>query len=382
MEDNRELVHYSLKRIKKEHAQYNLIYGMRSNGKSFSVEEEGIDNYLNYNKQMAIVRRFDVDFQGKRGSEVFSHFVNNPERGNIILDKTGGEWSDIYYWSGRWYFCKYDKSNNRIKDPNPFCYAFSLAGQEHDKSTSYPNITTILFDEFLTRKGYLPDEFITFTNVISTIVRDRDDVTIYMCGNTVNKYNPYFTEMGLDNVLKMNPGDIQVYKFGVTNSKKILKIAVEYADNPNPKGKPSDIYFAFNNPKLKMITNGVWELAVYPHLPYKYKPSNILNEYFVVWQDEILHCEIVLLEVDKQIVYFTYVHKKTSALKDLNEDIIFSTDYNAKPNWRRKITHPIDDIGRKIKWFYDADKVFYQDNEIGEIMRNYLQWCKSDRGFV
>ena len=34
------------------------------------------------------------------------------------------------------------------------------------------------------------------------------------------------------------------------------------------------------------------------------------------------------------------------------------------------------DIEKKIAIFYTRDKVYYQDNEVGEIVRNYLQWCK------
>lgn len=378
-----KLEHYRLTRIDKCHAHYNIIYGMRSNGKSFAVEERGLENYYFKGEKMAIIRRYDVDFQGKRGVDVFSHFVENAERGNIIEQMTNGEWTDIYYWSMRWYFCKWTEKGERIKDTEPFCYAFSLAGQEHDKSTSYPKITTILFDEFMTRKLYLPDEFVTFTNVLSTIIRDRDNVKIYMCGNTVNKYNPYFKEMGLDNVLKMEPGDIQEYQFAVKHDKKtgkdvVLRIAVEYADNPNPEGKPSDVYFAFNNPKLKMITNGMWELAIYPHCPVKYRPKDIVGTYFIIWEETTLQCEIITVEDFS----FTFIHLKTTPIKDEDMDLVFSTDFRPNFNWRRKITKPIDDIGRKIKWFYDVDKVFYQDNEIGEVVRNYMQWCQTDRGFV
>lgn len=372
-----ELEYYSLDRILKEEAQYNIIYGMRSNGKTFAVQDYGIDNYINYGEQMAIIRRYDMDFQGKRGQECFTHFVNNPKLGNIIEQKTKGEWTDIYYWSMRWYFCRYDDKGNRIKSPEPFCYAFSLAGQEHDKSTSYPNITTVLFDEFMTRQYYLPDEFVTFTNVLSTIIRERDNVKIFMCGNTVNKYNPYFKEMGLDNVLKMGQGDLQLYQFAAYGD-TTLRVAVEYSDNPNKQGKPSDIYFAFNNPKLKMITNGLWELAIYPHLPYKYNREDIIGEYFVEWEEEIMHCEIISIDSD----IFTYIHKKTTKIQNVNNDLVFTTKYSPKPNFRRKITHPMDDIGRKILWFFNNDKIFYQDNEVGEVMRNYMQWCKAERGFI
>lgn len=372
-----KLEYYSLTRILKEQAQYNIIYGMRSNGKTFAVQEEGLHNYKDKGEQMAIIRRYDMDFQGKRGQECFAHFVNNPTYGNMIEDIFEGEWTDIYYWSGRWYLCKYDEKGNRIKAAEPFCFAFSLAGQEHDKSTSYPKITTILFDEFMTRQYYLPDEFVTFTNVLSTIIRERDNVKIFMCGNTVNKYNPYFKEMGLDNVLKMSQGDIQVYQFAAYED-KVLRVAVEYADNPNKKGKPSDIYFAFNNPKLKMITNGLWELAIYPHLPYKYEKDDIIGEYFIEWEEEIMHCEIIAKEND----VFTYIHKKTTAIKSTTYDLVFTTKYMPQPNYRRKITKPMDDIGKKILWFFNNDKIFYQDNEVGEVIRNYMNWCKNDRGFV
>ena len=353
---------------------------MRSNGKSFAVEERGLKKYIESGgkEQMAIIRRYDVDLQGKKGADVFTHFVNNPEKGNMIAKMTHGEWTDVYCYSRRWYLCRWE-NDKRLVDSKPFCFGFTLAGMEHDKSLSFPGITTILFDEFMTRQFYLIDEFVTFTNVLSTIIRERDNVKIYMCGNTVNKYNPYFKEMGLNKVLQMEPGDIQVYKFAALHG-KVLKIAVEYADNPNPDGKPSDVYFAFNNPKLQMITNGVWELAIYPRLPYKYKRENVLFEFYIKWEDEVVHCE--LINVDDE--YFIFAHAKTTEITEREEanSIIYSTEYNPNPHYRRRITVPNDDIDRKLYGFFKREKVFYQDNDIGEVVRNYLQWCTQDRGFV
>lgn len=373
--NNEEIKYYSLDRILAENAHYNIIYGMRSNGKTFSVQEYALKDYLETGGQLAILRRYDIDITGKRAQDMFEHLVHNQDRGNVIEELSDGQWTDVYYFASRWYLCRYDDKGIRIKDATPFAYAFSLSAQEHDKSVSYPRIKTILFDEFMTRKLYLEDEFITFTNVLSTIIRQRNDVKIFMCGNTVNKYNPYFKEMGLENVLKIEQGDIQVYRFATTEQGE-LRIAVEYADNPNKKGKPSDIYFAFNNPRLKMITTGVWELAVYPHLPFKYKKENIIGQYFIKWEEAILHCEIINIDG----IIFTYIHNKSTLIKNEKNDIVFSKEYNPRFNYRRKITQPIDEAGQKIYWFYKNEKVFYQDNEVGEIIRNYIQWCKSDRG--
>ena len=353
---------YSLKNIKSKNCQYNIIFGERSNGKTFSVLREGIEQYAKTGKQMALIRRWLDDFRGKRGQQMFDGVVAAGE----VTKLTGGRWTSVYYYGGRWFLCKYDKEGKRITDETPFCFGFALTGMEHDKSTAYPNVTTILFDEFLTRGGYLPDEFVLFMNVLSTIIRHRRDVTIYMLGNTVNKYCPYFTEMGLKHAKSMKPGDIDIYKYGTTD----LRVAVEYTQ-PNKSGKESDLYFAFDNPKLNMITGGAWEMAIYPHCPIKIRPCDIMLTYFIEFSGDLLQCEIISHEE----LCFTFIHRKTTELKDTDNDLIYSPDFDPRPNWRRKITKPTNKIEKKIAEHYITDKIFYSDNEVGEIMRNYLIWC-------
>lgn len=360
-----KLKYYSLKNILTKNAQYNIIFGERSNGKTYSVLKAGIENFANNAKQMAIIRRWQDDFRGKRASTMFDNLVNN----NEIAKATNGEWTGVYYYASRWYFCRFE-NEKRIVHEIPFAYSFAISAMEHDKSTSYPNITLVLFDEFLTRGMYLPDEFVLFMNVLSTIIRERNDVKIFMCGNAVNQYSPYFAEMGLVHIKQMNPGDIDVYEYGESG----LRVAVEFADSPN-KGKPSDLYFAFDNPKLSMITGtgGIWEIAVYPHCPVKFTPKEIIFTYFIRFSGELLQCEIVQHEK----LIFTFIHRKTTELKNPEKDLIYSPDYDPRPNWKRKITKPTTPLEKKIALFYITDKVFYQDNEIGEIVRNYLMWCKT-----
>ena len=43
--------------------------------------------------------------------------------------------------------------------------------------------------------------------------------------------------------------------------------------------------------------------------------------------------------------------------------------------WKRKINKPTNKIEKKIAEHFIKDKVFYSDNEVGEIVRNYLLWC-------
>lgn len=355
-----KIKYYSLKQIQSRECVYNMIFGERSNGKTYAVLEYAIKHFCETGKQLAIIRRWGEDFKGKRGTQMFANHVSN----GLVEKYSNGQWHDIHYYAGRWYFCNWDeKLNKRVTDNKPLAYGFTLNAMEHDKSTGYPEIDTICFDEFLTRTAYLPDEFVLFMNCVSTIVRQRTDLTIYMLGNTVNKYCPYFAEMGLTRIKDMKPGDIDVYQYGDTG----LRVAVEYADMPAKK-KASDFYFAFDNQKLKMITTGAWEIDIYPHKPCPFVRNNIIFEYFIIFNDQTMHCEIV--NVGDKV--FTYIHRKTTPIKDEDNDIIFSLEYRANPNWRRNITKPADDLGRKIYEFFRIEKVFYQDNECGEVVRNYL----------
>ena len=163
---------YSLEPILKQapDAYYYVIFGGRSTGKSYATFKHGIENYAKTGKQFAVVRRWSEDFTGKRGQSMFDALVSNGE----IQKATNGKWSGVYYWSSRWYFCRYE-DGQRITDSTPFAYGFSISSMEHDKSTSYPDITTVIFDEFLTRGAYLPDEFILLMNVLSTIIRQRTE---------------------------------------------------------------------------------------------------------------------------------------------------------------------------------------------------------------
>lgn len=356
--------YYSLKQIKKKKAVYNVIFGERSNGKTYAVLREGLEQYINNGGQLAIIRRWKEDITGKRASGIFNAINEN----GVVIELTNGEFKGVCYYNGKFFLCNYDESGKPIyNDDDCLGYVFALSDSEHNKSISYPNIRTIMFDEFLTKHLYLNDEFVLFMNTVSTIVRQRKDVTIYMLGNTVNKYSPYFTEMGLKNVLKMEQGTIDIYKYGNSG----LTVAVEYCASTQSK-KENNFYFAFDNPKLEMITGGAWELDIYPHLPIKFKPKDIKLIYFIVFGDDIFQCEIV----KKDDMTFTYIHVKTTDIQNPDKDLIYTLDYIPKMNYNRNIYKPINTLQERILWYFKTDRVFYQNNEVGNTIHNYLKICK------
>ncbi|MCS5737053.1 hypothetical protein, partial [Herbiconiux daphne] len=109
-----------------------------------------------------------------------------------------------------------------------------------------------------------------------------------------------------------------------------------------------------------------------PHLPYRYKNKDILFTYFIEFNDMIFQCEVINIGEDM----FTYIHQKTTPIKNPDADLIYSLEHSPKPNYNRSVYKPTTNIQKRIVWFFINDKVFYQDNEVGDAIANYLKICK------
>lgn len=359
--------YYNIAHLLKDYpdAFYYMAFGERSNGKTYSALDYALENYFKHNEQFAYIRRFGEDVKRKNLLTLLSAHVEN----NRIFSLSDGKYSLVDYTAGKFIAYNYSEDSGKIqKDIQPMGYAFDLNAMEHHKSTSYPKVTTIIFDEFLSRQGYLTNEFVLFMNTLSTIIRDRMNVKIFMIGNTVNKYCPYFSEMGLNHIKDQKPGSVDVYTYADTG----LKVVVEYCDPMSKRGgKSSDIYFAFDNPQLKMITSGTWEIAIYPHLNIRYRPKDVVANFFVEFDEALLHGEIVCLEN----MSFIFIHPKTTPIKDEDNDIVYTNRPNEKLNYRVGISNHSDALSQFITRFILENRIFYSDNETGEVFRNYIMWA-------
>ena len=68
---------YSLNDILSKHCDYNVIFGERSNGKTYATLEYGLRNFVKTGEQMAYIRRWREDLRGKRAESLFANHVNN-----------------------------------------------------------------------------------------------------------------------------------------------------------------------------------------------------------------------------------------------------------------------------------------------------------------
>lgn len=170
---------YEYNTIRSYNKFYNFILSNRGGGKTYGAKMIGIKSWIKNKEQFAYVRRFKSEF------ETINLFFND-----IVENEEFPE-----------YEFKTDKKRGYIKlkseeDWHVLCHFFPLSIQQNFKSTPYPNVTKIFYDEFLIDKGtttYLPNEVVKCLELTSTIVRKRTNVKFFFLANNISLVNPYFT---------------------------------------------------------------------------------------------------------------------------------------------------------------------------------------------
>ena len=350
---------YSLDKILEYDALYNLIIGERSNGKTTALLDYIVDKYDKEGATAALIRRWREDYISRRGPMLFDELT---ARGRI-KEITGGKWDRVYYKTLRWWLAKPDpdREGSIVIDEQPFLYGYALTDVEHDKGPSAVQIKTIVFDEFIPINGYAPNEYALFKNTISTLVRHRREAKIFMLGNALDKYCPYFSEMGLEHVKNQKRGTIELYRYKDPN----LTVAVEYVQ-PSARGsKPSDSYFAFDDPDLDMITSGSWDIGVYPLLPKPYEQRQVIRRFYMRYSGATVQGNVIR---DDEGDLWVFVHAKTTPIREKDAlifDMVPSTERNVFPGLRHgrgKFCAALADLKDRGKWFY-------QSHDIGNLVR-------------
>ena len=343
-------------------ASYRLIIGQRSNGKTYSVLKTILEQYFEEGKRSAYIRRYAEEVTPKNIQLLFSQ----DSLINMIIQKSGGEYNGTFYRANCFYLCFYDEEGKiQKKDPTPFCITRSVNTWETQKGQDAGELHLICYDEFMTRSGYLSEEFVKFMNLLSSLIRDRKDCVIYMLANSVNKYCPYFTEMGLTEVDKMEQGEIRVYTYENSD----LKVAVEYCSTVEATQKTASKYFAFENSQLQMITSGAWEIKVYPRSPYPLHEEDVFKRFYIGFGDQLLCGEIILRSPD----LFIFVHRQTKDIEIDEMTPYYSSDFTTSRCHVRFLKDCPTDLHKLIKDLILKKSVCFADNEIGEIFRNWIQ---------
>lgn len=358
--------YYNYDAIDKIDATYKMIIGQRSNGKTYGWCRKILDAYLSTGKPSAYIRRLDKQIEVKMLGALF-----NPHA-DWLEQRSKGKWNAFVYRSHCFYLARYEMLENgtlkkMAQDKNEFCHTYAVNTVETSKGADNGEVFCICFDEFITRGYYLTNEFVMFQNLLSSIIRGRTGIQIYMLANTVNKYCPYFRDMGISRIDSQKQGTIDIYKLGKTN----LKIAVEYCSTMDVSTTNADEYYAFDNPQLKMITTGTWEIALYRHAPPGLSDARIIHTFCIVFGGKTVQGDIHMYK-NYPIIFF---HEKTTPIKKFDTSIVYLQDtLDGNPLHQIDLRIAPTKAQQLILDLIHYQKTFFADNEVGEIVNNWLKF--------
>lgn len=199
---------YNPDRIISYNALLNIIIGERGVGKTYGFKKYVVKRFLNKHKQFAYIRRYDTDLEESVGKT----------EDNKFFEQIKAEFPNSTFKISK------SKKVRRLYIDNKICgYALPLSSADSLKSSSYENVDTIIYDEFMLKEGstqhYLRNEPEIILDLIETIGRLRD-IKIYCLGNAISSTSPLMSYF--DVTLPYNT-DIKLFKEGT--------IAVEYIKN-------------------------------------------------------------------------------------------------------------------------------------------------------
>lgn len=170
---------FNIDKILSYNSMINFIIGERGVGKTFSASCFLIRNFLKTGNQFVYLRRYKTELKNAVSNNKFFDAIIKE---NIFPDvefKTEGNKFII---------------NGKIAG-----YAMALSTANIQKSSSYPKVKSIMFDEFMIDKGsyhYLINEVEAFLDLCETIFRLRDG-RVLLLSNAISITNPYFSYFDL-----------------------------------------------------------------------------------------------------------------------------------------------------------------------------------------
>lgn len=243
---------YNLKPILDLNPDISVIWGQRSNGKTYQVLLYALKNYKKSKRTFVYVRRWAEDIVVKSMTKLMSP---------LPVEDIFGKGYAIKFFRGA--FILYNDEDDEVEEQT-LGWAVALNQVAHTKSQTFDKAQVIILDEFLQLKSerVLRDEFDAWEQTLSTIIRTQQDMKIFIIGNSICKYSPYFSPYGID-PNAITQGEIK--EILLTNEEgEPTKVCAEWCKY-NPKiGKRTSKYVRGS----KMAQTGEWEIQDVANIPH------------------------------------------------------------------------------------------------------------------
>lgn len=357
-------IHYNIDKLINTYPDANIyiIFGEKSNGKSYQVKDKIIfDHYQETGMRSIIMRRWKEDMKALWKEKYFKDVD--------VAKKTENKYSCISYYKDEIFYSNYDAEKNKIIRGEKFGYFIPLTQEQHYSSADFTDCDVIVLEEFMERGSYIPGEVKKLMAFYSTVDRKRGVTKMFLIGNTISKVNPYIPAWNLEKVFKnLKQGEmtqIEIVNEGDDiNEKTIVKIAIEYCGASG--GKQMSI-------GSSMIDKGGWDTNPQPSLPKSYKKYDVKFRCVYKFKSYMYMAEFLQDKETKDICWFVYP-KNTQIRKNT---FVFSDEISTSPFWFRNPYDIITLRNQKLKKLFETFResiIFFSDDLTGTDFKNSIDF--------
>lgn len=343
---NSKKVHYNMDEIDKIGANFNLIWGERSNGKSYQVKhKKAVIKYLKTGKRFILMRRWKEEIS----TEKIESYFNDVD----VAKLTDGKYNCIISYRKCLYLAYYDTETGKTSKGDKIGYVVALSTEQNYAGGSYLDVEDIIFEEFMARGSYISNEPSKLMNFYCTVDRKRGSTRVWMVGNTISRVCPYLSEWNLQKLIAtQKQGTIKTID-AESDDGDVVKIAVEYCKST---GASSHTIGAHS----KMLNDGSWQTDPQPHLPKSYNEYDMRYRIGFSFKGFKFIGENLVDNKDGSNIWFIYPYDK--CFKD--NLLVISDEIKTNKFYQRDIynvtiknpvLHMILDTFRETNIFYSTD---------------------------
>lgn len=357
----REIKHYNIDKISSYNADINIIYGERSNGKSYQVKhKKGVIKYLETNKRFILLRRFREEITNEKIEKYFE---------DVDVEKlTKGKYNCISVYRKQIYLSNFSSETFKITKGEKIGYAVALSTEQNYAGGSFLDVEDIIFEEFMTRSRYLTNEPTKLMNFYATVDRKRGTTKLWLVGNTISRVCPYIYEWDLHSIIsKQKQGSIETKEIEATEDDKV-KLAIEFCESTGV----SSHTIGWNK---DMMNDGSWQSSPQPHLPKSYNCYRVVFRFIFQYQNFRFISELLQDKDEKNnICWFIYPMNEKSEIK--KNQLVISDKINIDPYWQRdiyNITINNDNLKNILSTFRE-DRIFYSSDLCGTDFKQVIDF--------
>lgn len=358
------VIRYNLDNIDKENAIINIIYGERSNGKSYQVKhKKAIEKYLKTGKRFILMRRWKEEITTEKIEQYFQDVD--------VYKLTNEKYNCITIYRKQLFFANYINETGKTVRGEKIGYVVALSTEQNYAGASYLDVEDIIFEEFMSRSVYIANEPDKLINFRSTVDRKRNIVKLWLVGNTISQVCPYMDDWELYSIiLNQKQGTIETTElstgdFDDEGNEIMLKCAIEYCAST---GQSS---YAIGKHK-KMLNSGSWQTDPQPHLSKSIKEYKFLYKIMFQYQSFKFCCDYLMDNESKDCIWYIYPFK--GEIKD--NILVFSDIIKVSKFWQRDIYNPTiknDRIKNILRTFRESN-IFYASDLCGTNFKQVIDF--------